>query len=150
MAEIAVGGGCDPDDILIEAESRDTIGNIWFSKRSLQDHRWHDVIVVTCDWHVARVQFLSATIWGPAYRPVVEPLPGADDGRPADEIALWEAGLLAVSRQWFADVQPGDDVAIAAVLATEHPVYADRPHTTLADLAAMVKRQRARPDRTGI
>lgn len=142
MAEIAVGGGCDPDDILIEAASRDTVGNIWFTKRLLQDHGWRDVIVVTSDWHVARVLFLAEAIWGPEYRSVAEPIAGKDNGRPADEIALREAGLLAVSRRWFTGVQPGDDVAIAAVLATEHPIYADRPRTTLADLAAMVTRQR--------
>lgn len=142
MAEIAVGEGCDPADILIEAESRDTIGNISFTKSLLQDHGWHDVIMVTSDWHVARVLFLAETIWGPAYRPIVEPITGAGDSRPAEEIAMWEAGLLAVARRWFAGVQPGDDVAIAAVLATEHPSYADRPRTTLADLAAMVRRRR--------
>lgn len=108
----------------------------------LHDHGWRDVIVVTSDWHVARVLFLAGTIWGPQYRSIAEPVAGEDDGRPADEIALWEAGLLAVSRRWFTNVQPGDDVAIAAVLTTEHPIYADRPRTTLAELAAMVTRQR--------
>jgi uncharacterized SAM-binding protein YcdF (DUF218 family) len=81
MAEIAVGEGCDPDDILIEAASRDTVGNIWFTKRLLQDHGWRDVIVVTSDWHVARVLFLAETIWGPEYRSVVEPIAVEDNGR---------------------------------------------------------------------
>jgi hypothetical protein len=60
--------------------------------------------------------------------------------RPVEEIAIWEAGLLAVSRRWFATIQPGDDAAIAAVLAREHPIYADHPRTTLTQLADMITR----------
>jgi hypothetical protein len=61
------------------------------------------------------------------------------------EITCWETGLLAVSRRWFATIRPGDDAAIAAILARDHPVYADHPQTTLAELAAMITRHP--PDR---
>jgi hypothetical protein len=66
---------------------------------------------------------------------------GEKSTRPPEEIAIWEAGLLAVSRRWFATVRPGDDAAIAAVLAREHPIYASHPQTTLAELAQMVTRR---------
>jgi len=46
-----------------------------------------------------------------------------------------------MSRRWFATIRPGDDVAIAAVLAREYTIYADHPQTTLAELAEMVTRQ---------
>jgi hypothetical protein len=36
--------------------------------------------------------------------------------------------------------RPGDDTAIGAVLAREHPIYASDPLTTLAALADMVTR----------
>jgi hypothetical protein len=37
------------------------------------------------------------------------------DERPApEEIARWEAALLAVSQRWFADIRHGDDTAIDA------------------------------------
>ena len=49
--------------------------------------------------------------------------------------------LLAVSRRWFATIRPGDNAAIAAVLAREHPIYASQPRTTLAELAQMVTRR---------
>jgi hypothetical protein len=71
----------------------------------------------------------------------VDSLTGEASTRPPEEIARWEAGLLAVSRRWFATIRPGDDAAIAAVLARDHPVYADHPPTTLAELAAMVARR---------
>lgn len=101
------------------------------------------VTVATSDWHAARVRYLAQVIWGPGYQVTVELLADQASPRPPEEIARWEAGLLAVSRRWFAAVRPGDDTAIAAVLARDHPVYADHPQTTLAELAAMITRRTA-------
>lgn len=141
MAQIAVAAGVPDDDIAIEARSRDTIGNIWFTKPMLAERGWHRVILVTSGWHAPRVRYLTQKIWGPSYRVTIEPVTGEKSTRPQEEIAIWEAGLLAVSRRWFATVRPGDDAAIAAVLAREHPIYASHPQTTLAELAQMVTRR---------
>jgi uncharacterized SAM-binding protein YcdF (DUF218 family) len=143
MAEIAVAAGVPPGDITVETRSRDTVGNIWFTKPLLGEPGGQRVIVVTSDWHAARVRHLTQVIWGPGYRVAVEPLTGEGGTRPQEEIARWEAGLLAVSQRWFAAIRPGDDAAIAAVLAREHPIYAEHPQTTLAELAAMVARHPA-------
>lgn len=140
MTEIAVAAGVPPGSITAEIRSRDTIGNIWFTKPLLGEPAGQGVTVVTSDWHAARVRYLTQVIWGPGYRVTVEPLADEASTRPPEEIARWEAGLLAVSRRWFAAVRPGDDTAIAAVLARDHPVYADHPQTTLAELAAMITR----------
>jgi uncharacterized SAM-binding protein YcdF (DUF218 family) len=136
MAEIAVAAGVPPADIAAETRSRDTIGNIWFTKPLLGQR----VIVVTSGWHEARVRYLAQVIWGPGYQVTVEPVTGEASTRSPEEIARWEAGLLAVSRRWFGMIRAGDDAAIAAVLAREHPIYADQPQTTLAELAAMITR----------
>jgi uncharacterized SAM-binding protein YcdF (DUF218 family) len=138
MAQIAVAAGVLPDSITAEARSRDTIGNIWFTKPRLGGPGEQRVIVVTSDWHAARVRYLTRVIWGPGYRVAVEPVTGETGTRPPEEIACWEAGLLAVARRWFASIRPGDDAAIAAVLAREHSVYADHPQITLDELAAMI------------
>jgi uncharacterized SAM-binding protein YcdF (DUF218 family) len=140
MAQIALAGGVPREDLVVEAQSRDTIGNIWFTKPLLRDHRWHRVIVVTSRWHAPRVRYLAQTIWGPGYQVALEPVTGEQHTRPPQETAVWEAGLLAVSRRWFAGIRPGDDAAIGAVLAREHPIYASHPQTTLAGLAEMVTR----------
>jgi DUF218 domain len=131
---------CPQGGITVEARSRDTIGNICFTKALLGEPGGQRVIVVTSGWHAARVRYLTHVIWGPG-------LPGGcgtcdrrNEHAAAEEIASWEAGLLAVSRRWFAAIRPGDDAAIAAVLALVHPVYADHPQTTLAELAAMITR----------
>jgi uncharacterized SAM-binding protein YcdF (DUF218 family) len=138
MAQIAAAAGVPPGQIAAEARSRDTIGNIWFTKPLLGDPGEQHFIVVTSDWHAARVRYLTQVIWGPGYLVAVEPVTGEASTRSPEEIAAWEAGLLAVSRRWFAGIRPGDDAAIAAVLARDHPIYADHPRTTLAELAAMI------------
>lgn len=145
MAEIAVAAGMPPGSITVETRSRDTIGNIWFTKPLLGEPAGQRVIMVTSGWHAARVRYLTQVIWGPGYRVAVEPTAGEASTRPPEETARWEAGLLAVSQRWFAAIRPGDDAAIAAVLARDHPIYADHPQTTLAELAAMVTRHP--PDR---
>jgi uncharacterized SAM-binding protein YcdF (DUF218 family) len=142
MAQVAVAAGVAEEDIAVEARSRDTIGNIWFTKPLLAERGWHRVIVVTSGWHAPRVRNLTQTIWGPSYSVAIEPVTGEQSTRPTEEIVVWEAGLLAVSRRWFAAIRPGDDAAIAAVLAREHPIYASHPRTTLAELAQMVTRHR--------
>jgi uncharacterized SAM-binding protein YcdF (DUF218 family) len=141
MAQIAVAAGVAEDHIAVEARSRDTIGNIWFTKPMLAEHRWHRVIVVTSGWHAPRVRYLTQTIWGPSYSVAIEPATDGKSTRSREEIATWEAGLLAVSQRWFATIRPGDDAAIAAVLAWEHPIYASHPQTTLAELVEMVTRR---------
>jgi uncharacterized SAM-binding protein YcdF (DUF218 family) len=138
MAQIAVAAGVPAGSITTETLSRDTIGNIWFTKPLLGDPGGRRVIVVTSDWHAARVRYLTQVIWGPGYRVALEPVTGETSTRPLEEIARWEAGLLAVSQRWFVGIRPGDDAAIAAALARDHPVYADHPQTTLAELAAMI------------
>jgi uncharacterized SAM-binding protein YcdF (DUF218 family) len=140
MTEIAIAAGVPPGSITAETRSRDTIGNIWFTKPLLGEPAGQAVTVVTSDWHAARVRYLAQVIWGPGYQVAVEPLADKANTRPPEEVTRWEAGLLAVSRRWFAAVRPGDDIAIAAVLARDHPVYADHPRTTLAGLAAMITR----------
>ena len=138
MAQIAAAAGVPPGKITAEARSRDTIGNIWFTKPLLGDPGEQRVVVVTSDWHAARVRYLTQVIWGPGYMVAEEPVTGEPSMRPPEEITAWEAGLLAVSRHWFAAIRPGDDAAIAAVLARDHPIYADHPQTTLAELTAMI------------
>ncbi|MGB6613884.1 MAG: hypothetical protein WBE95_07355 [Trebonia sp.] len=58
------------------------------------------------------MRYLTQVIWGPGCRVAVEPVTGEAEARPPEEIACWEAGLLAVARCWFAGIRPGDDAAI--------------------------------------
>ena len=50
---------------------------------------------------MARFRYLTQVIWDPGYRVELEPVTGEPSTRPPEEIARWEAGLLAVSQRWF-------------------------------------------------
>ena len=54
MAQIAAAAGVRPASITAENRSRDTIGNIWFTKPLLGEPAGQRVIVVTSHWHAAR------------------------------------------------------------------------------------------------
>ena len=73
--------------------------------------------------HVARVLFLAGAIWGPQWRPIVEPIAGADSGRPADEIALRGSRdrrrMLWVTER-IDGLAPGMHTAITSDLAELH------------------------------
>jgi uncharacterized SAM-binding protein YcdF (DUF218 family) len=62
MAQIATVAGVPPGSISAETRSRDTIGNIWFTKPLLAGPGGQRVIVVTSDWHAARVRYLTQMI----------------------------------------------------------------------------------------
>ena len=89
-------------------------------------------IAATSSAALPKSPYLTPMIWGPSYVVAIEPVRDEQNMRQPEEIAIWEAGPLAVSRHWFATIQPGDDAAIAAVLAS------------LAELADMGTRH---PDR---
>lgn len=112
MARIAVAAGVPAGVITEETRSRDTIGNIWFTKPLLRELRARRVIVVTSGWHAPRVRYLAEAIWGPGYDVAIEAVTGEAGTRSAEEIAVWETGLLTVSRRWLAGIRPGDDTAI--------------------------------------
>lgn len=82
MAEIAVAAGVPAGSVTAETRSRDTIGNIWFTKPLLGEPGDHRVIVVTSGWHAARVRYLTQKIWGPGYRVAVDSLTGEASTRP--------------------------------------------------------------------
>jgi uncharacterized SAM-binding protein YcdF (DUF218 family) len=69
MKKYAVEQGIPADSIFIEAVSRDTVGNAYFTKTELlEPHNWTHVIVVTTDYHVARAQMIFEKVLGPSYK----------------------------------------------------------------------------------
>ena len=69
MEEYAVLCGVERDDILVEKESQDTLGNAYWSKINfLKPAKWQDIVVVTSDFHIKRAKYLFGKVLGPDYR----------------------------------------------------------------------------------
>ena len=131
MAEWAMRHlGMDASHILTEPQSRDTVGDAVFTKRSLANRfGWNSILVVTSAYHVERTKEIFAFVYG---RPVdVRGAPGPDD----TALAMSEARFLAAFRSTFAGVAPGDDEAIYTRLRTAHPFYNGEVYPALAELA---------------
>lgn len=62
MAAYARGLGIPKKAIMVEKESMDTLGNLFYCNKIIKNKRWKSVIIVTSDYHVARVRFLAKRI----------------------------------------------------------------------------------------
>ena len=116
-------------DVLVEAESRDTVGDAVFTKRNLAVPRgWQDALVVTSQYHVERCKRVFSFVYGPRYRIGVLGAPSPDS--PALRAA--ERHSLEVFESTFAGTQPGNDKMIMERLIERHPFYNGRIYPKLA------------------
>ena len=63
MRDYCIKLGVPPDKIIIELNSRDTVGDAFFSKQNILIGRgWKNLLVVTSDYHVKRTLIVFKTI----------------------------------------------------------------------------------------
>lgn len=120
MKDYAVSLGIPSDRIFVETESKDTVGNLVFTKQNvLRPLGITDVTVVRGpNQSDNRIQFLIGKILGPEYSVnIVRP----DIERP--EEAEREQRSLAVATEWLSDIKDGDDIAVYELLRRKHPGY---------------------------
>src|SRR4051812_41765975 len=68
MREFAMELGVPDERIIVEEESRDTIGNAWFTKTRIVARRnWRRLVLVTSDYHMARAFWIFSKIYGPKF-----------------------------------------------------------------------------------
>lgn len=109
-----------PNAIVMEQNSRDTVGDAWFTKVNVAVPRGlTDLHVVTSTYHVPRTAEIFAFIYGPRYRiNVIGALVPENDIIKENELRSTDA-----FRETFANVTAGDDKAILARLRERHPFY---------------------------
>jgi len=54
MADSAVAQGVPRDAIVVEGQAKDTIQNIWYSRRIMQDKNWNSAEVISSPYHLPR------------------------------------------------------------------------------------------------
>ena len=131
MAAHARELGVSPEAMLLEEESKDTLGNAYFTReRFLVPHGWWSIRVVTSDFHLSRAAWVFRKILGAAYD--FSFVSAASGLSPRELIgrALEECRITIFLNEWLEALEEGDDDATRRLMNHEHPGYADAPTLT--------------------
>ena len=128
MADLALILGVPRTAMLLEEESRDTLGNAYFTRmRLLEPNGWRRIRVITSDFHLSRAAWVFRKILGAEYD---YSFVSAFSGLSASELiplVLRECRISIFLNEWLEAVQEGDDEAIDRLMLHEHPGYSDAP-----------------------
>lgn len=122
MKEYAVTLGCDSNDIIEESRSMYTLGNAYFSKKLFCEPKsWHDLLVVTSEDHLPRVEYLFKKVFGPTYTFRFVVSDRVIDDEHYERQMNHERESLVKSEKTFADIADGDDEGIRKVILELNP-----------------------------
>lgn len=139
MADFAVSLGLPHRALLIEDESRDTIGNAYFVlRRFLEPNDWTSIRVVTSDFHIQRSAWVFQKVLGLGYDVSFTPAPSELDHSTIAARAREESDIAAFLMEWLAPIADGDPLALAQFIWQQHPGYARDPAVTRAQIQARV------------
>ena len=142
MKEYAETLGVDNKQIFLEEDSKDTLGNAYFTKINiLEPKQWKDVIVVTSDFHLERTKYIFDFILGPDYK-VEYVLTDTGLSKEKDiELKKQEDKTIKVLKEFIgSDVTLGDTEAIGKILFSKHPGYSDNPEFSYERLFQLLGR----------
>ncbi len=140
MAEYALELGLPREALLVEEESRDTIGNAYFVLlRFLEPNDWMSLRVVTSDFHIQRAAWVFEKVLGPGYDISYSPAPSELDHSNIAARAREEADITAFLMEWLGTIPNGDPVALAHLIWKEHPGYADSPLISKAHIQSRIE-----------
>lgn len=121
MARIFEANGIDRSRLLLEEESRDTIGNaVLVAARYLRHLQPGTLYVVTSPFHAARALLLFRSVLGSRW--IVEVATSSPARGDAVRRAN-EPGGIDWTKRFFTGISPGDLGACARKLLTDRPVY---------------------------
>lgn len=139
MAEHALAIGIPRRAIILEEESRDTIGNAYFVlRRFLEPNDWMSIRVVTSDFHIQRTAWVFQKVMGLGYDVAFSPSPSELDHDTIASRAREESDISSFLMEWLGLIPNGDPVALARLIWQEHPGYAPDPTVTRADIQARI------------
>lgn len=139
MADAACAAGVPPEAILLEEESRDTIGNAWFTaRRILEPNGWNAIRVVTSEYHVPRASWVFAKILGDSVDVSFTPVSSESFAKSIAQRARQESAVAEFLMDWIGHIADGDRAAIDRFIQHEHPAYATAPTMTIDDIDARV------------
>lgn len=135
MKELAVKLGAQPDSVLLEESSVDTLGNAYFCKKLfLGPNKWHKVVVLMADHHAERSEYLFRKVLGPTYELTIHPVAVPLTNKERSAKAERHKKSLALANQYLDQIPDGDDAAIWKLMSTKHPGYAQNPEVSKEEL----------------
>jgi len=131
--------GIPKEKIILEEESKDTIGNAFFTKTNvLEPRKWRTIIVITSEFHIQRTKYVFKKILGEKYKIYfVEASSGFSDYK-IKELIMKEQKVLNLVKQWLDKIPDGEDKLIKNLLYTKHPAYAEHPEITKEQLKKII------------
>jgi uncharacterized SAM-binding protein YcdF (DUF218 family) len=139
MAEYAIGLGIPKRAVILEEESRDTIGNAYFVlRRFLEPNDWMSIRVVTSDFHIQRAAWVFQKVLGLGYDVAFSPSPSELDHASIAARAREESDISTFLMDWLGPIADGDPIGLARLIWQEHPGYAPAPTVSRADIQARI------------
>ena len=124
----AVNLGVPAEKIMCELNTKDTVGEAFFTKLNIvKNNGWKNILVVTSDYHAERALKIFKFIYGDQYHIDSIGASGSDN----KEKQAAEVKSTATFKQTFGDLKPGDDVKISERLVTQHPFYNGEIYPTI-------------------
>lgn len=135
MADLAHQQGVPRAKLLLEEQSKDTVGNAYFTRIDyLEPNQWTSIRVVTSDFHLSRAAWVFRKIMGASFDfSFVSSFSGLSPGELIHR-ALEECKLLIFLNEWLERIEEGDEHAIDHLMEHVHPGYADAPHLSSEEL----------------
>jgi uncharacterized SAM-binding protein YcdF (DUF218 family) len=111
-------------NIILEPNSRDTVGNIYFSKLIANTHpEWKNLLVVTTKGHKFRSRWLFKQFFGPRYSVKYLEVPTLTGHFGSKKRQLYEKFVTGQYKKMFGQTKLGDDKSIYKILTTSHPAF---------------------------
>jgi uncharacterized SAM-binding protein YcdF (DUF218 family) len=140
MAEHAVALGVPRRAVLLEEESRDTIGNAYFvMRRFLEPNDWMSIRVVTSDFHIQRTAWVFQKVLGLGYDVAYSPSPSELDHATIAARAREESDISTFLMDWLGPIADGDPIGLARLIWQEHPGYAPTPTVSKTEIQARIE-----------
>lgn len=121
MKRYAIRKGVTKGRVLLEDESKDTIGEAFFSKKLCLKNDWRDITVVSSDYHIKyRAALIFDFVFGEDYNLSYI---GVNSGKVGNNRILDQMKSLGIFLDLIKGVNPGDDHMIEQVLRIRHRLY---------------------------
>ncbi len=140
MSRAAQALGVPASAVLIEDESRDTIGNAYFTaRRHLEPNHWTSIRVVTSDYHVPRTSWVFQKVLGDTVDVSFSPASSELFATTVAARAREESNIARFLMEWIGEIDNGDRAALDHFITELHPGYGSAPAISAQEINERVE-----------